>query len=130
MCKEMRILSKVLIKNVILIISAICLFMLIIGQVVLSLVFSLGLIVATINFVLSGVIFEKSIASNKKIIKYIFPLSHIFRITTIVIIAYPFIYNIEELLAYIVGFISFFIILIISWIKMQRGVNKWIHTNL
>ena len=41
---------------------------------------------------------------------------------------YPFIYNIKQLLSYIFGFTSFFVILIISWMKMQRRVSKWSHT--
>ena len=130
MNRETKSLLKILIKDVILILAIINLILLVIGHAMLAFIFSLGLLVATINFILSGVMLEKTINSKKKIIKYVFPLSYILRIITVVIIAYPFIYNIEELLAYILGFISFFIMLIITWLKMQRGVSKWSHTNL
>lgn len=130
MSREIKSLLMILIKNIILILSTIIFFMVLIGHAIWGFIFSLGLLVATINFILSGVIIEKTISSKRKFIKYIFPFSYILRIMTVIIIAYPFIYNIEKLLAYILGFISFFIVLIITWVKMQRGVSKWSHTNL
>lgn len=130
MNREIKSLLRMLIKNVILVLAIIIFSMLLIGHAILGFIFSLGLLVATINFILSGIIIEKTISSKKKFIKYIFPLSYILRIITVIIIACPFIYNIEELLAYILGFISFFIVLIITWLKMQRRVSKWSHTNL
>ena len=130
MNRETKSLLKILIKDVILILAIINLILLVIGHAMLAFIFSLGLLVATINFILSGVMLEKTINSKKKIIKYDFPLSYILRIITIIIIAYPFIYNIEKLLAYVLGFISFFVVLTITWLKMQRGVSKWSHTNL
>ena len=130
MNRETKSLLKILIKDVILILAIINLILLVIGHAMLAFIFSLGLLVATINFILSGVMLEKTINSKKKIIKYVFPLSYILRIITIIIIAYPFIYNIEKLLAYVLGFISFFVVLTITWLKMQRGVSKWSYTNL
>lgn len=130
MNRETKSLLKILIKDVILILAIINLILLVIGHAMLAFIFSLGLLVATINFILSGVMLEKTINSKKKIIKYVFPLSYILRIITIIIIAYPFIYNIEKLLAYVLGFIIFFVVLTITWLKMQRGVSKWSHTNL
>lgn len=130
MNRETKSLLKILIKDVILILAIINLILLVIGHAMLAFIFSLGLLVATINFILSGVMLEKTINSKKRIIKYVFPLSYILRIITIIIIAYPFIYNIEKLLAYVLGFISFFVVLTITWLKMQRGVSKWSHTNL
>lgn len=130
MNRETKSLLKILIKDVILILAIINLILLVIGHAMLAFIFSLGLLVATINFILSGVMLEKTINSKKKIIKYVFPLSYILRIITIIIIAYPFIYNIEKILAYVLGFISFFVVLTITWLKMQRGVSKWSHTNL
>ena len=130
MNRETKSLLKILIKDVILILAIINLILLVIGHAMLAFIFSLGLLVATINFILSGVMLEKTINSKKRIIKYVFPLSYILRIITIIIIAYPFIYNIEKILAYVLGFISFFVVLTITWLKMQRGVSKWSHTNL
>lgn len=130
MCTELKNLINVVIKMVIVITVILALAMAIFGHAVLGFIFFLGLLVATINFILSGVMLEKTINSKKKIIKYVFPLSYILRIITIIIIAYPFIYNIEKLLAYVLGFISFFVVLTITWLKMQRGVSKWSHTNL
>ena len=130
MNRETKSLLKILIKDVILILAIINLILLVIVHAMLAFIFSLGLLVATINFILSGVMLEKTINSKKKIIKYVFPLSYILRIITIIIIAYPFIYNIEKILAYVLGFISFFVVLTITWLKMQRGVSKWSHTNL
>ena len=130
MNKEIKNLLSILIKHAISVLDIIFFSVFLIGHAILAFIFSLGLVVATINFILSGIMLEKTINSKRKWIKYIFPLSYIFRIITIIIIAYPFIYNFEKLLAYILGFISFFILLIITWIKMQKGVSKWRHTNL
>lgn len=130
MSREIKSLLMILIKNIILTLAIIIFSMFLIGHAILGLIFSLGLLVATINFVLSGIIIEKDISNKRKFVKYIFPFSYILRVITVIIIAYPFIYNIEKLLAYILGFISFFIVLIITWVKMQRGVSKWSHTNL
>lgn len=130
MNREIKSLLRILIKNIMLTLAIIIFATFLIGHAILGVIFSLGLLVATTNFVLSGIIIEKTIKSKKKFVKYIFPFSYILRIIAVVIIAYPFIYNIEELLAYILGFISFFIMLIITWLKMQRGVSKWSHTNL
>ncbi|SCK01552.1 Uncharacterised protein [uncultured Clostridium sp.] len=130
MSREIKSLLMILIKNIILTLAIIIFSMFLIGHAILGLIFSLGLLVATINFVLSGIIIEKAISNKRKFVKYIFPFSYILRVITVIIIAYPFIYNIEKLLAYILGFISFFIVLIITWVKMQRGVSKWSHTNL
>ncbi len=130
MKREIKSLLRILIKNVTLVLAIIIFSTFLAGHVILGFIFSLGLLVATISFVLSGIMIEKTINSKKKFIKYIFPLSYILRIITVIIIAYPFIYNIEKLSAYILGFISFFIVLIITWLKMQRGVSKWSHTDL
>lgn len=130
MSREIKSLLMILIKNIILTLAIIIFSMFLIGHAILGLIFSLELLVATINFVLSGIIIEKAISNKRKFVKYIFPFSYILRVITVIIIAYPFIYNIEKLLAYILGFISFFIVLIITWVKMQRGVSKWSHTNL
>lgn len=130
MNREIKSLLRILIKNIMLTLAIIIFAMFLIGHAILGVIFSLGLLVATINFVLSGIIIEKAISNKRKFVKYIFPFSYILRVITVIIIAYPFIYNIEKLLAYILGFISFFIVLIITWVKMQRGVSKWSHTNL
>lgn len=120
MNREMKSLLKVLIKNIMLALAIILFIMFLIGHAILGVIFSLGLLVSTINFALSGIIMEKTISSKSNFIKCIFPFSYILRIVTVIIIAYPFIYNMEELLAYMSGFISFFIMLIITWLKMQR----------
>ena len=128
MCTELKNLINVVIKMIIVITVILALAMAIFGHAVLGFIFFLGLLVATINFILSGILFEKFMNSKKKIINYIFQISHILRIISIIIIAYPFIYNIKQLLSYIFGFTSFIVILIISWMKMQRSVRKWSHT--
>lgn len=130
MNNEVKVLLKMIVKNVIFILPIINFFMFLIGHARLAFIFSLGLLVATINFILSGIIIEKTINSKRKILNYLFPLSYLLRIITIIVIAYPFIYSIKKLLFYMLGIISFFIVLIITWLKMQRGVSKWRYTNL
>lgn len=130
MYKEIKSLMSIIIKQVIVIAFILSLVTVVIGQAILGLIFSLGLLVATINFMLSGIFFNKLMSNKKKIIKYIFPLSYILRVLTVIIIAYPFIYDIKQISSYILGFTSFFIILIISWMKSQRGVSEWNHTKL
>lgn len=130
MHKEVRSLISVLIKNIMVTMIILILVTIIIGHAILGLIFILGLLVATINFILSGIILDVVTNSKKKIVRYIFPISYILRIITVIIIAYPFIYNKKYILAYILGFISFFIVLVISWIKKDKGVSEWSHTKL
>lgn len=97
--------------------------MFIFGEDKLAIIFSLGLAIAIINFILNGIILEKSIYSSSKIVKVIFPLTYIARISIVVIVALPFIYDLKSISAYMIGFIMYFPILILSW-KLSKGGSK------
>lgn len=97
--------------------------MLIIGEDKLAIIFFLGLLIAILNFILNGIILEKSISSSSKIVKIIFPITYIARISIVVIIALPFIYDLKSISAYMIGFITYFPILILSW-KLNKGGSK------
>lgn len=73
-------------------------------------IFFLGILIALINFFASGLILEYCIFKNKKILLI---LSYFLRISIILIIALLFINNLNTLLAYILGYISHFVLLII-----------------
>ncbi|MBM6860032.1 hypothetical protein H9X78_05920 [Clostridium saudiense] len=97
--------------------------MLIIGEDKLAIIFSLGLAIAILNFILNGIILEKSISSKSKLMQIIFPLSYIARISIIVIVALPFIYDLKMISTYMIGFITYFPILILSW-NLSKGGSK------
>lgn len=87
----------------------------------LAYIFLLGILISLLNFVLSGIILEKSLNGENKIIKILFPFSFLIRIVIVVAIAVPFMYDVKELLTYILGFVVHFPILIFSWIRRQKG---------
>lgn len=76
-----------------------------------ALIFFLGLIVSLINAIVSGFILENSLQKGKGLL---LPLSFLVRIGIILLIAFPFYSEFEEILFYILGYISHFLFLLIS----------------
>lgn len=84
----------------------------------LASIFYLGVVVALVNFVSSGIILEYCIREKKKLLLI---LSYTIRIIIILAIATLFISNLHKILAYILGYISHFILLIIYWLRKEKG---------
>lgn len=81
-------------------------------------IFFLGILIALINFFASGIILEYCILKNKRILLI---SSYFIRISIILMIALIFINKLNTLLAYILGYISHFVLLIIySLINNER----------
>ena len=123
MSVEMRQMISSIIKYGSIFGISIFIIMLIIGEDKLAIIFSLGLAIAILNFILNGIILEKSISSKSKLMHIIFPLSYIARISIIVIVALPFIYDLKMISTYMIGFITYFPILILSW-NLSKGGSK------
>lgn len=118
MTKEMKALLRLTIKEDIIfgvIISLIVSIFYPIG----ALTFLLGIIIAGINFIVSGIILDKSLNAGERNI--LSTLSAILRILIIIIIALFLSKNMYNLLLYLAGFITHFPILIFGWIKSQKG---------
>lgn len=85
-----------------------------------ALVFLLGLAISLINFIISGRIIERLLIEKKS--KF-FTLTYILKIITVLVFAMPFIWELKTILAYMLGYISHFIFLMIYWIRNERGVE-------
>lgn len=118
MTKEMRALFKLIIKEDLIFGLVITLILFFINPKN-ALIFLLGIIIALGNFILRGIILDKSLNAGKPNIFTIF--GDIIRILLIVLLALCFSNNIYSLLSYLAGFIVHFPILIFGWIKSQKG---------
>lgn len=87
----------------------------------IAFIYFFGLIVSIINFILSGVILDKSLNGTSSILKFIFPVTYVARIACVAFIAIIFAKEISYLISYLGGFISHFPIIIFSWIRKQKG---------
>ena len=118
MTREMKALLKLVIKEDIL-------FGLIIALIIFcinpkgALIFLLGIMIAMMNFVVKGIILEKSLNAGKRNVFSL--ISTFIRISTVIIIALFLANNKYNLLLYLAGFITHFPILIFGWIKSQKG---------
>ena len=83
------------------------------------LIFLLGIMIAMMNFVIRGIILDKSLNAGKRNVFSV--ISTFIRISTVIIIALFFANNKYHLLLYLAGFITHFPILIFGWIKSQKG---------
>lgn len=81
-------------------------------------IFLMGVLVALINFSASGILLEYSVMRNKRLLLII---SYLVRITAIVCLALPFMYNLQKLIAYIIGYIMHFLFLTVYWLKNEKG---------
>ncbi|SHE67716.1 hypothetical protein [Clostridium fallax] len=84
-----------------------------------SIAFFVGIIISSINFVVSGFITYWVVSFKGA--PFLMGLCFLIRITIIALIALPFSKNIHSLLAYIFGFIFYFVSLTLYWFKKKRG---------
>ena len=115
---EMKALLKLVIKEDILFGSIIALIIFFINPKG-ALIFLLVIIIAMLNFVIRGIILDKSLNAGKGNVFSV--VSTFIRISTVIIIALIFANNKYHLLLYLAGFITHFPIIIFGWIKSQKG---------
>ncbi len=83
-----------------------------------ALIFFLGLMISLINTSINGLVIEYSLLKDKKIL---LPLSYVFRIIAIILIALPFLNNLIQLLFYISGYLTHFLLVVIYWLRKEKG---------
>lgn len=120
MTDEMRSLIRLSVKNNAILAVIISFFLLAFLGIKVSFIFLLGIIIAMLNFSLSGIILDKSL-NDRVNSKLLVMLITILRVFIIIIIAIPFFGNIMYLLSYLGGLIIHFPILIFSYIRKQKG---------
>ena len=121
MAKDLKFIVKSVASNDF--ITGVVLFLLLalVGKCKIWLILFLGLIISMLNFIISAKITEKFINNPKKNKAFLFPLSYLIRIVSVVAIAVVFSNRIENLLAFLLGFIIHYVILGITTIKVQKG---------
>ena len=120
MTDEMRSLIRLSVKNNAILAVIISFFLLAFLGIKVSFIFLLGIIIASINFGISGIILDKSL-NDRVNSKLLVMLITILRVFIIIIIAIPFFGNIMYLLSYLGGLIIHFPILIFSYIRKTEG---------
>lgn len=85
-----------------------------------SFIYFFGILVSIINFIVSGVILDKSLNGQSKVFRFLFPISYVIRILCVASIALFFVKDVSYIIAYLGGFISHFPIIIFSFIRMQK----------
>jgi len=83
-----------------------------------ALIFFLGLVISLINTSINGLVIEYSLLRDKRIL---LPLSYVFRIIAIILIALPFLNNLIQLLFYISGYLTHFLLVVVYWVKKEKG---------
>ena len=121
MTKELNIIVKSVAKNDL--ISGIILFLILVllGQYKIGAILLVGAIVSMINFIVSAIVTNGFLNKPQKNKTILFPMSYLIRIVSIVAIAVVFSNKISYLLAFLIGFIIHYIMLVITTIKVQKG---------
>ncbi|NLL30175.1 MAG: hypothetical protein GX258_03865 [Clostridiales bacterium] len=117
MSKEMKSLLKIMIKYDLLggLILAVILSKAV--NIKFSIIFLFGDIISLINAIASGFLLEYTLKNNKS---FLLVISYVLRILIIVILAIPFLNNLMNLIAYILGYTIHFIFQTIYWIKKWK----------
>ncbi|EOR21314.1 hypothetical protein A500_13780 [Clostridium sartagoforme AAU1] len=118
MSREMNKMVSKLIKYDLMIVFIFALILSILIDLKVALIFALGIVIALLNTIASGLILEYSLKNDKKTILI---LSYIIRILIIIIIALPFLNNLIQLITYLIGYILHFAVIIFYWIKTGKG---------
>lgn len=92
----------------------------VLNEFTIGVAFSLGLTLAIFNFIMSGIILKNLIEKKKQYISMLIILLYIMKISSILLIGCFFIDEFKLIGAYITGIITYFPILIISWIRNRR----------
>lgn len=84
-----------------------------------SIIYFVGVVVALVNFFVSGKIIKNRLSNKRG--SMLFTISYVLRLLIVVVAAIPFISQLSNLIAYVMGYFSHFIFLAIYWIKSQKG---------
>ena len=121
MAKDLNEIVKSVAKNDLIIGITLLLILVLLSQYSIGIILLVGLIVSMINFIVSAIITNKFMSEPKKNKAFLFPLSYLIRIVSVVAIAVVFSNKISNLLAFLIGFFIHYIILVITTIKVQKG---------
>ena len=121
MAKDLNEIVKSVAKNDLIIGIILVLILVLLGQYNIGVILLIGLIVSMINFIISAIITNKFMSKHKKNKAFLFPISYLIRIISVVSIAVVFSNKISNLLAFLIGFFIHYIILVITTIKVQKG---------
>lgn len=87
----------------------------------LSFIFFLGIITSMINFLASAVITDKVLSGSGESKELLVLTSYTLRIVIVVFIIILFSSELSNLLAFLIGFITHYVILTFATIKVQKG---------
>lgn len=121
MTKDLSIIVKTVARNDLIGGIVLFLILLLLGQCKIGGILLVGTIVSMINFVVSAIVTNKFLNEAKKSKAFLFPMSYLIRIVSIVAIAVVFSNKTSYLLAFLIGFFIHYIILVITTIKIQKG---------
>ncbi|MBU5454340.1 hypothetical protein [Caproiciproducens sp. MSJ-32] len=117
MSKEMNNLFKIMIKYDLIGGFFLTTILSIVVNIKFSIIFLFGDLVSLINAVSSGILLEYALKKGKGVFLFI---TYIIRILIIVILAIPFLNNLMEIIAYILGYMLHFIFQVIYWINVRK----------
>lgn len=84
-----------------------------------SIIYFLGIMISLVNFFIGGKIMEKRLQG--KCGGMLFVISYFIRILIIIALTIPLMDQLINLIAYITGYLSHFVLLTICWVKSQKG---------
>ncbi|WP_196001688.1 ATP synthase subunit I [Clostridium sp. 1001271B_151109_B4] len=121
MAKYLRFTVKSVANNDLITATISFLLLVLLGKYKIGLILLLGVIISMLNFIISAKITDMFLNNPKKNKAFLFPLSYLIRIITIVAIAVFFSNSLVNLLVFLIGFFIHYIILVITTIKVQKG---------
>lgn len=80
-----------------------------------AIIYIFGFIISTVNFIIHYILVEGVLVKGKN--KLIIPMNYFIRIFFVVLLAIPFANKIENLIAYLIGYISHYVVLVFCGIK-------------
>ena len=84
-----------------------------------AIIYLIGVVVALVNFLISGKIMKNRLSRKKS--GMLFQISYFIRIVAVVGLAVPFMSQLINLVAYVIGYLSHFVFITVYWIKSQKG---------
>lgn len=121
MAKDLKFTVKSVANNDLITGTVLFLLLVLLGKYKIGLILFLGLIISMMNFIISAKITNMFLNDPKKNKAFLFPLSYLIRIITIVAIAVFFSNRLVNLLVFLIGFFIHYMILVITTIKVQKG---------
>ena len=121
MTEEVRNLLNNVAKYDILTGTIIAMILIIFREVFLSFTFFLGLLISLLNFIAASILIDRALNGTDERKKKLLPLTYMTRIAIVVLIALLFSNRLSNILAFLVGFITHYVVLTFTTIKIQKG---------